>query len=158
MRRWKKPADGYARFMTDSVLVVAVAGAGGGDMLPNFLVPESEQRSNGESNVLELGPSQGKVISLTLGITRIIEQESLDVAILGSADGENWDAKPLISFPQKFYCGTYAILLDLSKHPEIGFLKARWKMNRWGRGKAQPLFEFYLFVEETADVPAAARA
>ena len=127
-------------------------------MLPNFLVPECEQRSNGESSVLELRASSGKVISLTLGITRIIEQQSLDVAILGSADGENWGATPLISFPQKFYCGTYSILLDLVNEPDVGFLKATWKMGRWGRGEPKPLFGFYVFAEEEAEVPVVAGA
>ena len=64
-------------------------------MLPNFLVPETDQCANGESEAIALGESKGKPISLTLGITRIIEQESLDVSILGSTDGEEWGAKPL---------------------------------------------------------------
>jgi len=127
-------------------------------MLPNFLVPETEQRANGESEPIELGDSRGKLICLTLGITRIIEQESLDVAIYGSADGKEWGAKPLAAFPQKFYCGTYTILLDLSQHPDITHLKAVWKMNRWGRGEPKPLFGFYVFAEEASDMPAAAGA
>jgi len=40
---------------------------------------------------------------LTLAITNIIEQESLDVSIFGSADGATWDPKPVAAFPQKFY-------------------------------------------------------
>ncbi len=127
-------------------------------MLPTFLVPESEHRADGESAAVELGPSTGKLICLTLGITRIIEQESLDISVLGSTDGKEWPATPLISFPQKFYCGTYSILLDLSKHPDVGFLKAAWKMNRWGRGDPKPLFGFYLFAEEAEGMPAAAGA
>lgn len=127
-------------------------------MLPTFLVPESEQRSDGESQAVELGRAADKLICLTLGITRIIEQESLDVAILGSADGKDWGSQPLISFPQKFYCGTYSILLDLSKSPDVAYLKAQWKMNRWGRGETKPLFEFYVFVEEAEGVRATAGA
>jgi len=38
---------------------------------------------------------------LTLGITRIIEQESLDVSIWGSANNAEWGAKPLLSFSAK---------------------------------------------------------
>jgi hypothetical protein len=124
-------------------------------MLPNFLVPETDQSANGESEAIALGESKGKLISLTLGITRIIEQESLDVSILGSSDGEEWGAKPIASFPQKFYCGEYTILVDLAAHPDIAHLKVSWKMGRWGRGAAKPLFAFYVFAEESAAVTTA---
>ncbi len=126
-------------------------------MLPNFLVPEQIVREDGTGPELELGPSQGKPLLLTLGITRIIEQESLDVSVWGSADKSSWGAKPLVSFPQKFYCGTYQILLDLSRSPEVKYLRAQWKVNRWGRGDPKPMFGFYVFAEEAAEQPAAAR-
>ncbi|MBC7293570.1 MAG: hypothetical protein H5T84_05645, partial [Thermoleophilia bacterium] len=44
-----------------------------------------------------------------------------------------------------------SMLLDLSRYPDIQFLKAKWKMNRWGRGVPKPLFGFALFAEEAAD-------
>jgi hypothetical protein len=122
----------------------------GASLLPNFLVPEGVQRSDGESDAFDLGDLKGGLLLLTLGITRIIEQESLDVSIWGSADGANWGEKPLAAFPQKFYCGTYTIMLDLSKHPEAQFLKAKWKMGRWGRGDPKPLFGFYLYAERVS--------
>lgn len=125
-------------------------GAGSRKTLPIFLLPEGVQRANGESEAVELGASKGKLIVLTLGITRIIEQESLDVSIWASPDGEDWGEKPLITFPQKFYCGTYTILLDLFRNPDAGFLKGTWKMSRWGRGEPKPLFGFYLFVQEAS--------
>ena len=123
--------------------------------LPNFLLTELVVREDGSSKEFDLGPSAGKVILLTLGITRIIEQESLDVSVSGSPDGANWGPKPLISFPQKFYCGTYTLMLDLTPHADIRFLKIQWKMNRWGRGEPKPLFGFYVFAQETAGVLAA---
>lgn len=116
-------------------------------MLPNFLLPESVSREDGSGPAMDLDGLQGKVISLTLGITRIIEQESLDVAVWGSPDGNDWGAKPLIAFPQKFYCGTYTVLLDLSSTPDVRYLRAQWKMNRWGRGEQKPMFDFYLFAD-----------
>jgi hypothetical protein len=119
-------------------------------VLPAFLVTETVVQEEGAGPEVDLGPSQGKLVLLTLGITRIIEQESLDVSIWGSSDQTNWGAKPLICFPQKFYCGTYQIELDLSAHPEISHLRAQWKVSRWGRGAPTPLFEFYLFAQETA--------
>ncbi len=120
-------------------------------MLPAFLVTETVVHEEGVGPALELGPSQGNPLLLTLGITRIIEQESLDLSIWGSADGTDWGGKPLLSLPQKFYCGTYQIELDLSAHPEISRLRAQWKVSRWGRGAPAPLFEFYLFAQQTAN-------
>ncbi len=126
--------------------------------LPNFLVPEQVVREDGSSAEFDLGSARGKVVLLTLGITRIIEQESLDVSVWGSADKTNWTAKPVTAFPQKFYCGTYTILLDLTSQPEVQYLRIQWSMNRWGRGEPKPLFGFYVFAQEAkAGVLAAAR-
>ena|SRR5687767_13622761 len=126
-------------------------------MLPNFLLPENVCREDGVGPILDLGAAQGNFISLTLGITRIIEQESLEVGIWGSPDGIEWGARPLQSLPQKFYCGTYAFLLDLSRYPENRYLRAQWKMNRWGRGEQQPMFEFYVFADVVETPVLAAR-
>ncbi|MCU1274553.1 MAG: hypothetical protein JWO48_1984 [Bryobacterales bacterium] len=117
-------------------------------MLPGFLLPETTVQDAGNSSDLELGVSQGRLVLLTLGITRIIEQESLDVSILGSADGSDWSAKPLLSFPQKFYCGTYQMVLDLARRPEVKYLRVKWAAQRWGKGDSRPLFGFYLFAQE----------
>ncbi|MCU0247679.1 MAG: hypothetical protein MUC42_13985 [Bryobacter sp.] len=119
-------------------------------MLPTFLVPEHVVRGDGEGPVIALDASSGKILQLTLGVTRIIEQESLDLSLWGSPDGENWGEKPLAEFPQKFYCGTYSILADLAASPEVKFVRAKWKVSRWGRGDATPLFGFFVFAEETA--------
>ena len=117
-------------------------------MLPEFLIPETTIREAGAGLEVSLGDNQGGVLILTLGITRTIEQESLDIAVWGSADGTEWGAAPLVSFPQKFYCGTYQIVLDLSDRPNVKYLRANWQVNRWGKGESKPLFEFYLFVKE----------
>jgi hypothetical protein len=119
-------------------------------MLPQFLLPETTIREAGTSSDLNLGSQAGDTLILTLGITRIIEQESIDVTIWGSADGAEWGAKPLASFPQKFYTGTYQIVLDLSGQPDVKHLRAKWQVNRWGKGDLKPLFGFYLFVQEMA--------
>jgi hypothetical protein len=118
-------------------------------MLPQFLLPETTVRDAGQSPDLNLGELQSGTLILTLGITRIIEQQSIDVSIWGSADGAEWSAKPLVAFPQKFYCGTYQILLNLGDHP-AKFLRAKWTVNRWGKGDPKPLFGVYLFVQEMA--------
>lgn len=116
-------------------------------MLPNFLFAESEVRKDGEGPVIPLGDTSGKLIQITLGITDTVEQESLEVLIFGSVDGAEWSAKPLISFPQKFYKGIYTVLLDLSQYPEVRFLQARFKTQRWGHWKTGPQFRFYVFAE-----------
>ncbi len=93
---------------------------------------------------------------LTLGITRIIEQESIDISIWGSADGTDFAAKPILTFPQKFYCGTYQILLDLSDRPDVKYLRVKWQVNRWGKGDPKPLFTVYLFAQQMQPLMAVA--
>jgi hypothetical protein len=116
-------------------------------MLPQFLLPETTVREAGTGTEIHLGQEPGDSLILTLGITRIIEQESLDISIWASADGKDWDAKPLAAFPQKFYTGTYQILLDLSDRPDVRYLRAKWQVNRWGKGDPKPLFTIYLFIQ-----------
>lgn len=117
-------------------------------MLPEFLLPETTVREAGAGPELSLGDQQGETLLLTLGITRIIEQESIDISIWGSPDGKDWGTRPLLAFPQKFYCGTYQIMLDLSDYPDVRFIRARWQVNRWGKGDPKPLFSVYLFLQE----------
>jgi hypothetical protein len=118
-------------------------------MMEAFLVPEKTVvTAKGDGTSLELTPAQGRVFLLTLAITSIIEQESLDVSIHGSADGATWDAKPLVAFPQKFYRGEAPLLLDLAARPEVKFVRAHWEVNRWGRGTEIPMFEFNVTLRE----------
>ena len=121
-------------------------------MLPAFLLPETQVREGGDSPVLDLQDTNSALahedlLLLTLGITHIVEQESLDITIWGSSDGEEWGAKPIVTFPQKFYCGTYNMVLNLTRYTGIRFLRARWKVNRWGKGDLRPLFDLYLFAQ-----------
>jgi hypothetical protein len=116
-------------------------------MLPNFLLTEHVVRQNGSGPTTELGESAGQVLSVTLGINRILEQESIDLSIWGSADGENFGDKPIASFPQKFYCGVYSLTVDLTVKPDVRYLRVSWKLNRWGRGEPTPLFGIYVFAE-----------
>jgi hypothetical protein len=116
-------------------------------MIPEFLLTETTVREAGTGPEVSLGEQQGGTLVLTLGITRIIEQESIDLSIWGSIDGTNWGAKPLATFPQKFYCGTYQIIVDLSDHHDTKFLRVKWAVNRWGKGEPKPLFTIYLFAQ-----------
>jgi hypothetical protein len=114
-----------------------------------FLVPEKTViDAKGEGPVVELGDVAGKVLLVTLAITRIVEQESLDVSIWGSPDNKAWGEKALLVFPQKFYTGQHPLLLDLRQTPDIKFLRARWDANRWGRGPDKAMFEFHVTAKE----------
>lgn len=117
--------------------------------MPNlFLVPPDTQvEANGNGPVVELGSSAGRAILLTLGITKIVEQESLELSVWGSADGTEFGTAALLAFPQKFYVGASASLLDLSQHADAKYLQARWKVARWGVGSSTPMFTFYVFAE-----------
>ena len=120
-------------------------------MIPAFICHEQTVTENGAGPVIEIPAIQGKLLLLTLGITDVVEQESLDVLLKGSVDGETWDDQALRVFPQKFYQGTSAILLDLTQHPDVKFVRAEWTVNRWGVGSKTPMFKFYLHVEVFED-------
>src|SRR5260370_33564112 len=108
-------------------------------MLPNFLIPETVVREAGTGPESSVGSIPDGLLLLTLGITRIIEQQSLDISVWGSADNADWGAKPLLSFPQKFYWGTYQLLLNLGQHPAVKFLRSKWQVSRCGERDPQLL-------------------
>ncbi len=112
-----------------------------------YLLPQTLAESNGESQPYELGELAGKPLLVVLRVTDIIEQESLHASVWGSTDGKDWGSKALFWFPEKFYRGVTPAAIDLSQRPEVKFLKARWAMNRWGRGYPVPRFEFSLEVQ-----------
>lgn len=114
-----------------------------------FLVPENTVvNANGDGVALDVTAAETRIFLLTLAITSIIEQESLDVSIFGSADGVAWDKKAVAAFPQKFYREESPLLLNLSARPEIRFIRAHWDVNRWGRGVETPMFEFCVTLRE----------
>jgi hypothetical protein len=118
-------------------------------MMEAFLVPEKTVvNAKGDGAAVDISPAAGRVFLLTLAITNIVEQESLEVSIFGSPDGAAWDAKPAVMFPQKFYPEEVPLLLDLKTRPEIKFVRAHWDVGRWGRGPETPMFEFSLVLRE----------
>ena len=118
-------------------------------MIDTVLVPEKTVVSaKGDGPAVDVSGAASRVFLLTLNITKVIEQESIDVTIGGSADGSTWSPKPIDSFPQKFYAGQHPILLDLSSQPDIKFLRAHWEVSRWGRGEPTPMFEFHITIKE----------
>ncbi len=127
-------------------------------MLQTFLLAGQLSRESGQGPALDLGVAAGKPLHLTLGITRIVAQESLQVLIYASADGENWDDKPVLSLPKKSYCGTYNASLDLRERPAVKYLRATWQMQRWDPREPSPLFDFFIKAEETQSAVATASA
>jgi hypothetical protein len=118
-------------------------------MIDTFLVPQKTTvKAKGDSEGVNVAGAANRVFLLTLNITNIIEQESLDVSIHGSGDSTTWGAKPIAAFPQKFYRGEHPLLLDLTKQPEVKFVRAHWEVARWGRGAETPMFEFSVSMKE----------
>ena len=112
-----------------------------------YLVPECVMESDGIGPVVEVGSERGKLLILTLSINCIVERESLIISVWGSPDNLNWGVKPLVSFPPKYYCGMYSILLNLAKYPDVQYVRAEWKVSRWGKGNGDPMFGFYVAAE-----------
>ena len=104
--------------------------------------------AKGDGAAVDVSGAASRVFLVTLGITKIIEQESLDLSIYGSADGATWGAKSIAAFPQKFYCGESPLLLDLTAHADVKFVRAHWEVARWGRGTETPMFEFGATLKE----------
>jgi hypothetical protein len=118
-------------------------------MVNAFLVPEKTVVSaKGDGTATDVSGAAHRVFLLTLTITNIVEQESLDVSIQGSSDGSTWNPKPLTTFPQKFYRGEHPLLLDLGDRKEVKFVRAHWEVYRWGRGSPTPSFEFSVSIKE----------
>jgi hypothetical protein len=114
-----------------------------------LLVPaKTVVSAKGDGPSVDVSGAASRVFLVTLAITKIIEQESLDLSIFGSADDATWAAKPIAAFPQKFYCGEWPLLLDLTAHPDVKFVRSHWDVARWGRGTETPMFEFSVTLKE----------
>ena len=117
-------------------------------MALNLVPARTRVTANGNSERFDISSSATRTFLCTLEITAQIEQESLDVSIRVSDDGETWGTKPFLMLPQQFYRGRTRLLLDLTVRPEARFLRAHWDVSRWGRVAPTPMFEFSLTLEE----------
>ena len=106
----------------------------------NLIPHDTRIEANGDGVAFDISASATRTFLCRLTVTDQIEQESLDVSIWGSADGEIWPKRPLLKLPQQFYRGTTKLVLDLSFRPEVKFIRARWDLNRWGRVAPTPMF------------------
>ena len=119
------------------------------------LIPAGTRlEANGDGEASDISSSPTRTFLCKLTITDQIEQESLDVSIWGSADGQNWGAKPLLKLPQQFYRGHAKMVLDLSLKPEVKFIRAKWELFRWGRVAPTPMFVAGL---ELSEIPPMSR-
>ena len=106
------------------------------DLIP----PGTRLTANGEGQPFEVAASGTRVFMCTMFITEQIEQESVDISVWGSADGQDFGRLPLLKMPQRFYRGETRQILDLTLKPEVKFLRAKWELTRWGRGAPHPVF------------------
>jgi hypothetical protein len=121
-------------------------------MIDASLVPEHTLvTANGDSAPLDITSAVNRNFLLTLTITGVVEQESIEVSVFTSADGAVWDAKPVASLPQKFYVGEYPLLVNLESSASATFIRAHWEVNRWGRGSTAVHFKIGI---RFRDVPA----
>ncbi len=119
-------------------------------MFDSFLLPEKSVISaKGDSQPLDISEAVSRVFLLTLSISSVVEQESIEISMFTSADGTTWDAKPIASLPQKFYVGEYPLLVDLSA-TNTKFVRAHWEVTRWGRGPTTPKFEAAIRLREVS--------
>ena len=117
-------------------------------MIDTSLVSAQTVSAKGDGPAVDVSGAASRVFLVTLAITKIIEQESLDLSIYDSVDGATWGAKSIAAFPQKFYCEESPLLLDLTAHPDVKFVRAHWEVARWGRGTETPMFEFGVALKE----------
>ena len=106
------------------------------DLIP----PGTRLTANGEGQRYEIAASETRTFMCTMFITDQIEQESVDISVWGSADGQDFGKLPLLKMPQRFYRGETRQVLDLRLKPEVKFVRAKWELTRWGRGAPHPVF------------------
>lgn len=106
--------------------------------------------ASGDGASFNITESASRTFLCRLAVTDQIEQESLEVSIWGSTDGETWPKKPLLKLPQQFYRGTTKMVLDLSLRPEVKFIRAHWDLNRWGRVAPTAMFVAGMDLTEVA--------
>jgi len=122
------------------------------------LIPaNSKLEANGDGPSFDISASKTRTFICRLAVTEQLEQESLDVSIWGSADGQDFGKKPLLKIPQQFYRGTTKMVLDVTFRTEVKFLRAKWELNRWGRVAPTPMFVAGLQLEEVPPMSREAR-
>jgi hypothetical protein len=115
---------------------------------PNTLLEES-----GDGAPVDVSASATQTFLCTMFISDQIEQESLDFSVWGSADGQNFGTHPILKMPQRFYRGETRAVLELALRADVKFIRAKWELNRWGRGAPTPMFRAGLHLTEIPPMP-----
>jgi len=103
-------------------------------MFPEFLLPETTVREAGAGRKSALANQQGETLILTLGITRIVEQESSTSPSGARRTGRIGAPGRWSRFRRSSTAARNQMSIDLSQHPEVKHLRAKWQVNRWGKG------------------------
>ena len=119
----------------------------------DLIAPHSMLEANADGEAADIGASATRTFLCNLVISDQIEQESLDVSIWGSADGQSWGTYPILRLPQRFYRGETRAVLELALRPEVKFIRAKWELNKWGRGAPVPSFRAGLHLAEIPAMP-----
>jgi hypothetical protein len=119
----------------------------------NLIPFNTRLEEKGDGEMVDISGSATRTFFCTMLITDQIEQEALDLSIWGSADGQNWGTHPLLKLPQRFYRGETRAVLELAFRPDLKFIRARWELNRWGRGTPLPMFRAGLRLTEVPAMP-----
>jgi hypothetical protein len=118
------------------------------------LIPfDTKVEENGEGEKVDISATSTRTFFCIMLITDQIEQESIDISIWGSADGEKWGSHPILKLPQRFYRGETRAVLELVLRPDVKFIRARWELNRWGRVAPLPMFRVGLHLQEVPAMP-----
>jgi hypothetical protein len=118
------------------------------------LIPQATLlQQAGSGAAVDIRDSATRTFFCVMMINDQIEQESVDVNIWGSADGENWGTHPILKLPQQFYRGETRAVLELALVPEVNFIRAGWEMKRWGRVAPLPMFVLGLHLAEIPAMP-----
>jgi hypothetical protein len=113
-----------------------------------LIPPGTRLTAKGEGQPVDISSSQTRTFICSMEITDQMEQESVDISVWGSADGQEFGKMPLLKMPQRFYRGETRQVLDLSLKPEVRFIRARYDLTRWGRVAPHPMFVLGFQVSE----------
>ena len=123
-----------------------------------LIPPGTRLTANGEGRPFDISSSETRTFICSMEITDQMEQESVDISVWGSADGQEFGKMPLLKMPQRFYRGETRQVLDLSLKPEVRFIRAKYELTRWGRVAPHPMFVLGFQVSEIPPFTAQAAA
>src|ERR1700732_1115163 len=86
------------------------------DMRLDLIPPGTRLTANGEGQRYEIAASETRTFMCNMFITDQIEQESVDISVWGSADGQDFGKLPLLKMPQRFSARNGILLVGAVAH------------------------------------------